>query len=119
MSMGKKKRTALEAAGFRIGDAEDFLGLTEVERRLVDLRVKPSRTIRRLRQEQNLTQKQLAAKLKSSQSRVTRIELGAADVSLDLLFRGLFALDGKLPDLNVRAKRTRAKTGRPRALQDA
>src|SRR5260370_1032621 len=118
MTMDKKKRSALEAARFRVGDAEEFLGLTEAERRLVDLRVKLSRTIRRLRQEQNLTQKQLAAKLKSSQSRVAKIELGAADVSLDLLFRGLFALDGTLPDLNVRAKRARAKPARA-ALQDA
>lgn len=103
--MDKKKRSTLEAAGFQIGDAGDFLGLTDEERRLVDLRVQLSRTVRRLREEQKLTQKQLAAKLKSSQSRVAKIELGAADVSLDLLFRGLFALGGGLPDLSVRAKR--------------
>jgi len=117
--MKRKKRTALEAAGFQAGDAEDFLGLTDTERRLVELRLKLSRTVRRLREEQHLTQKQLAAKLKSSQSRVAKIELGAADVSLDLLFRGLFALGGGLPDLNVRMKPTRTKRSRIAAGLDA
>ncbi|SRR5581483_12144908 len=99
--MNKAKRKALEAAGFQIGDAKDFLSLTEEERRLLELRLAVSRAVRRLRQEQHLTQQQLAAKLKSSQSRVAKLEMGAADVSLDLLFRGLFAVGGKLADLTA------------------
>jgi DNA-binding XRE family transcriptional regulator len=102
--MDKKKRSALEAAGFRIGDAEDFLGLTPAERRLVELRITLSHAVRRLREKHKLTQQQLAAKLRSSQSRVAKIEGAAADVSLDLLFRGLFTLGGGLADLKPRAK---------------
>ncbi len=97
--MDKKKRKALEAAGFRLGDAEDFLGLTEEERRLVELRVTVSRTVRRLRKKRRLTQQELAGKLGSSQSRVAKLEAGAPDVSLDLLFRCLFAVGGQLADL--------------------
>ena len=78
---------------------EDFLGLSEEERRLVELRVAVCRAVRRLRQRRRLTQQQLAAKLKSSQSRVAKLEAGAADVSLDLLFRGLFAVGGNLDDV--------------------
>lgn len=37
--MNKGKRKALEAVGWRVGDAGDFLGLTEEEHRLVELRV--------------------------------------------------------------------------------
>jgi hypothetical protein len=99
--MDQKKRKALEEAGFRVGDAEDFLGLTNEERHLVELRLAVSRAVRRLREERHLTQQQLAAKLKSSQSRVAKIEAAAADVSLDLMFRGLFAVGGSLPDLAV------------------
>jgi ribosome-binding protein aMBF1 (putative translation factor) len=98
-AMDPKKRKTLEAAGFRIGDAADFLGLTEEESRLVDLRVAVCRAVRRLREAKAMTQQQLASKLKSSQSRVAKIEAGAADVSLDLLFRGLFAVGGRLEDL--------------------
>jgi ribosome-binding protein aMBF1 (putative translation factor) len=105
IAMDKRKQKTLEAAGFRIGNAEDFLGLNEEERRLVELRVAVSRAVRRLRERHHLTQQQLAAKLKSSQSRVAKIEAGAADVSLDLLFRGLFAVGGGLADLTTAAGR--------------
>jgi len=112
--MNKAKRMALERAGYRIGDAEDFLQLTEEERRLVDLRVQLIKTIRRLRQRRRLTQQQLAALLQSSQSRVAKIEGGAADVSLDLLFRGLFAVGGGLSDLlAVRPRSVRTKSRQP------
>jgi predicted XRE-type DNA-binding protein len=97
--MESRKRKALESAGFRIGDAEEFLGLTQEERRLVELRLAVSRTVRRLRQKRRLTQHQLATRLGSSQSRVAKLEAGAGDVSLDLLFRSLFAVGGKLRDL--------------------
>jgi predicted XRE-type DNA-binding protein len=99
--MNKEKRQALEAAGFVFEDAEDFLELTAEERRLVELRVAVSRAVRARRQEQNLTQEQVAKRLKSSQSRVAKMEAGAADVSLDLMFRGLFALGGSIHDLRV------------------
>jgi ribosome-binding protein aMBF1 (putative translation factor) len=97
--MDKEKQKALEKAGFRIGNVEELLGLTEEERHLVELRVAVSQAVRRLRQKRRLTQHQLAAKLKSSQSRVAKLEAGAAEVSLDLLFRGLFAVGGRLTDL--------------------
>jgi predicted XRE-type DNA-binding protein len=99
--MNREKRRALEAAGFVFEDAEDFLELTIEERRLVELRVAVSRAFRARREQQHLTQEQVAKKLKSSQSRVAKMEAGAADVSLDLLFRGLFALGGSLKDLRL------------------
>lgn len=37
--MDAKERKRLEAAGYWVGDAEDFLGLTEEERNIVELRV--------------------------------------------------------------------------------
>ena len=120
--MDKEKRQALEAAGFRIGDAEDFLELNEVERTLLNLRMALSRAVRQRRESQNLTQKQLAAKMKSSQSRVAKIETGSPDVSLDLLFRGLFTVGGDLNDViglvgaNPRREETRRTAApKPRA----
>jgi ribosome-binding protein aMBF1 (putative translation factor) len=97
--MNKAKRKALEAAGFRFGDAEDFLGLTNEERRLVEVRLAVSRAVRELRKESGVTQQQLAARIKSSQSRVAKIEAAAPDVTLDLSFRALFAVGGSLRDV--------------------
>ena len=114
--MDKKTRDRLTTAGFRVGDAEDFLGLSEEERQLVELRVEVSKAVRRRRQERALSQKQLAAKLKSSQSRIAKIEAAAADVSLDLSFRALFAAGGSLTDL-LAPRRKKRKTNAGRAAE--
>ena len=99
--MNAEKRKALQAAGWRLGDAADFLGLTQEERRLVELRLAVSRKVRQLREKNGITQQDLAGKLKSSQSRVAKIEAAAADVSLDLSIRALFAVGGNLTDLEA------------------
>ncbi|RPJ87124.1 MAG: helix-turn-helix domain-containing protein, partial [Acidobacteria bacterium] len=44
------------------------------------------------RQQRQLTQVELARVMKSSQSRVAKMEAGDPSVSLDLLIRSLFAL---------------------------
>ena len=108
--MDAKKRRALTAAGFRAGNAEDFLGLTDEERHLVDLRLQVSRAIRRLREARRMTQQELADRLGSSQSRVAKIEIGVG-VSLDLMFRGLFAVGGRLADLGASGNVSAARPG--------
>jgi DNA-binding XRE family transcriptional regulator len=97
--MDKKLQKGLEAAGFRVGDAGDFLGLTDDERRLVELRLAVSRAVRKARENACLTQQQLAAKIKSSQSRIAKIEAGAPEVTLDLAIRALFAAGGELAEV--------------------
>jgi len=97
--MDKKVQSALEEAGYRFMDAADFLELTEEERQLVELRMVIRRKIRFQREKLNMTQQQLAKKMNSSQSRVAKMESGASDVSLDLMFRGFFAAGGRLSDL--------------------
>jgi predicted XRE-type DNA-binding protein len=99
--MNESKKRALEAAGWVKGDAEEFLELTVEERQLVELRVAVSRAVRALRERQNLTQTQVARKLKTSQPRIAKLESGESDVSLDLMFRGLFALGGTIKDLRI------------------
>jgi len=90
MNTPKKKR--LEAAGWRIGSTEDFLGLSEEEAAYIDLKLTLSRKVRQCREQEKLTQTQLAKRLKSSQSRIAKIEAGDPSVSLDLLIRSLFKL---------------------------
>jgi len=111
--MNASKQKALEAAGWAVGDAEDFLGLTDAEREMVELRVALARKVRQLRERHRLTQKQLATRIKSSQSRVAKIEAAEADVSLDLMFRGYFALGGKPVDLDPSRARRAPRRDRP------
>jgi DNA-binding XRE family transcriptional regulator len=110
--MTERLRKAIESEGYGVGDFGDFLGLTEEERiavgrrveeqrRMEELRGAVSAKVKELRQRRKLTQGDLATLLKSSQPRVAKIESTSADVSLDLMFRGLFALGGNLEDLVV------------------
>ena len=85
------KKKKLEAAGWRVGSAADFLGLTDDESAFVELKLVLSEELRGRRQDQGLTQIELAKRLGSSQSRVAKMEASDPSVSVDLLIRGLFA----------------------------
>jgi len=90
--MRKEKIKRLESKGWKIGSAEDFLGLSPEELAYIDLKLNLSANLRKLRAEQNLTQVELAELLHSSQSRVAKIETGDPTVSLDLIIKSLLAL---------------------------
>jgi DNA-binding XRE family transcriptional regulator len=107
LTVDKKKRAKLEAAGWRLGDFGDFLGLSPAERQLVELRLGLARSIRTLREKAGMSQKELAAKLGTTQPRVVKIERADADVSLDVLARGVLELGGRFPTV----KPPRAKAG--------
>lgn len=55
--MDAAKRKALEQAGWKVGDAADFLALSAEERQLLDARVNIAMAIRRRRKALNLSQK--------------------------------------------------------------
>lgn len=98
--MDAEKRKALEAAGFRVGTVAEFLGLTPEEERLVELRVSLARAVRRRREEANLSQKDLAARARTTQPRIALIESAAGGVTLDRMFGALFAAGGGVEDLS-------------------
>lgn len=97
--MNKTKRTRLEAQGWRVGSAKDFLGLSPEEAALVETRLALSQALRSKRIAHGLTQGELARRLKSSQSRVAKMEAGDKTVSVDLLVRALFSLGAKPRDI--------------------
>ena len=89
--MDANKRKRLEAAGFAVGSAAEFLDLTPAEAALVDMRLALSAALRERRTAAGLTQAALARRVGSSQSRVAKMEAGDPSVSLDLLVRALLA----------------------------
>jgi transcriptional regulator with XRE-family HTH domain len=97
--MDRETRERLEEAGFRVGSAAEFLGLSEEERRVVELRLAASRVVRERRERGGLTQQRLARLIGSSQSRVAKLETGGAGISLDLVMRAVFAVGGDLRDV--------------------
>jgi ribosome-binding protein aMBF1 (putative translation factor) len=90
--MNTAKRKRLEAKGWKLGSASDFLRLSPEEAAYVEVKLALSKRLQETRREKNLSQEQLAQLLKSSQSRVAKMEAGDPTVSLDLLVRSLLAL---------------------------
>ena len=97
--MNKVKRKRLQRKGWKVGNAKEFLGLSDEETRYIDLKLELSRRLRERREACNLTQVEFAHQLQSSQSRVAKMEAGDPSVSLDLLVRSLFALGTSRRDL--------------------
>ena len=90
--MDEKKRQLLEQAGWKVGSAEEFLELSPEEADYIELKLALGFSLRQMRASKNMTQAELAAMLRSSQSRVAKMEAGDPTVSLDLLVRSLMSL---------------------------
>jgi hypothetical protein len=90
MNASKKRR--LEKAGWKFGTAAELLGLEPAEAAYIELKVRLAVQLADLRKKMHLSQKAVAERTGSSQSRVAKMEIGDASVSLDLLVRSLLAL---------------------------
>jgi DNA-binding XRE family transcriptional regulator len=88
----KAKRKKLETKGWKFGDAQDFLDLTDEEITLIEMKLSLSYQLRGLRQKKRLSQTELATRIDSSQSRVAKMEAGDPSVSMELLIKALLAL---------------------------
>ena len=103
--MDKRKRARLEARGWKVGTAAEFLELSPEEAAFVETKLALSHTLRARRTEQHVSQAALAKRLGSSQSRVAKMEAADPTVSIDLLLRALYAL-GATPRDVAKALRT-------------
>jgi len=90
--MKQSKRKKLESKGWKIGTTEEFLQLTPEESEYIEIKLNLSKNLKERRQRKNMTQEDLARLIKSSQSRVAKMEAGDPTVSIDLLIRSLLAL---------------------------
>ncbi|HUR81923.1 MAG TPA: helix-turn-helix transcriptional regulator [Thermoanaerobaculia bacterium] len=88
-----------ENAGWRVGDARDFLELSDGEAEFVEIKLALARRLRELREEHNWTQAEVARRVGSSQSRVAKMEAADATVSVDLLVRSLLAVGANRREL--------------------
>ena len=109
--MRADNRRRLERAGWTVGDAGDFLRLSDDERRFVETKLALAEGLRRWREQLGLTQKEVAARFGSSQSRVAKMEVAHRTVTIDLLLKSLFRLGASQRDvarLLTHKSRTRA-----------
>ena len=97
--METKKKTKLEKAGWKVGSTSDFLALSPEDEMYVELKISLSQYLKKQRTINHLTQGELAKKIKSSQSRIAKMESGDPSVSIDLLIRSLLALGSTQRDI--------------------
>ncbi len=97
--MDKSKKKKLEQAGWKVGSVADFLELSPEEEMYVELKLSLSQYLKKMRSQNHLTQKELAEKIKSSQSRIAKMESGDPSVSIDLLIKSLLALGSTQRDI--------------------
>jgi DNA-binding XRE family transcriptional regulator len=104
IKMKRKKETRASVAGKRdhgytVTTVQEFLGLTDEDMALIELKIDLIKLLKKTRVAKGLTQLALARSVGSSQSRIAKMEGGSADVSLDLLCKALFALGASTGDL--------------------
>jgi len=88
--MDKAKRERLQAQGWKIGTVAEFLELTPEESALLEIKLALSKSLKEWREKQ-MTQAELAEKIKSSQPRIAKAEGGDRSVSIELLVRAMLA----------------------------
>lgn len=114
--MDAVKRKVLAAAGWTVGDAADFLEMSEAEQQLLDARTQMAAAVREARESSNLSQKELGQRLKTSQPRIAKIERAASDVSLDQLVRAFVAAGGRFV---VKSKAVTPKSAKRKPMHAA
>jgi hypothetical protein len=97
--MRKEKRERLEAKGWKVGSVEEFLELSPEEAAYIEMKLRLSENLRLRRRRRKLSQSAFAAMIKSSQSRVAKMEGADPSVSIDLMVRSLLALGASPEDL--------------------
>jgi Helix-turn-helix len=114
-----ERRARLEAKGWKVSSADEFLGLTAEESALVDLTLALASSLRERRLALGWSQQTLAKKMGSSQSRVAKMELGVAGVTTDLLIRGLLAAGCSLEEIGQVVANAHSIATSPANLQES
>lgn len=87
------RRTKRVPAGWTEGSVKEFLGFTDADEAIVEMRLRLGNAIRDLRRRRGVSQSELARRIGTKQPHVSDIEKGAA--GLETMIRAYLALGGK------------------------
>jgi len=96
--MDEALRAEIERKGGTITTVDELLGLDDVDREVVELRVRVAKEVRRRRAAAGMTQDEFAARIGTTRSHLDKIENGGR-VNLDRLMNVYFAAGAKVDDL--------------------
>lgn len=90
--MNTMKKRKLEEAGWHVGNVQEFLTLSDEDMKLIEIRIALGKVLKEQREKNGYTQLQFAKAIKSSQSRIAKMENGDNNITIDLLLRSLLFL---------------------------
>ena len=97
--MDKIKKEKLEKKGWKVGDIDEYLGLSPAEMAIVEMKVALAKALVAKRKTLGETQVSAATIAKTSQSRYAKVEHADSSVSLELMIKMFFALGANKKDL--------------------
>jgi DNA-binding XRE family transcriptional regulator len=109
VTLDKRTKKRLEAAGWEVGGTSEFLCLTEEEAAIVELKVGLASAVREQRNRRSMTQEQLGRLLGSSQSRIAKMEAADPSVSIDLMIRSLLRMGASRKEVASYIAKTEGK----------
>lgn len=107
--MDSRKQKTIKKMGGRVTTVQEFLGLSDEDSAVIEARLVLARGVREQRAHAGMTQMQLAKSIKSSQSRVAKMEGGDPQASLESMIRALAAVGSTVTIKVVRAPTPRKK----------
>ncbi len=97
--MNAATRKRLEADGWVLGSIREFLGLSDEEAALVEIKLALSKLLKEQRAASGISQVELAKRIGSSQSRIAKLEAVDPSASVDLLMRSALGAGATAEDI--------------------
>ena len=97
--MKKAEKEKLKKEGWVVGGVKEFLGLSEEEMKLIEIRISLGKILKDQRVKNGYSQIQLAQRIGTNQSRIAKMENGNNSVTIDSLLKSLFYL--KVPKKKI------------------
>ena len=98
--MSKTRKEELAEAGFEETTIQKFLDLSDIDMKLIDLKIELGKLLKKQRKVKKLTQSQLADIVKTNQARIARIENADNSVSIDSILISLYSVGTKEKDIS-------------------
>jgi|GEM_PF-1570376 len=90
--MDAEERAKLKARGYKVTDYAEFLGLSPEEQAIIEMRLALAQNLKEQRLSQGIAQSVVAAKVKTTQKRISLMESADKSISLDKLFAANIAM---------------------------
>ena len=119
MSESKEARKAarLESAGWKTVTVQGFLGLSDDDMAIIEVKVALAKRLRAQRMRAGLSQVEVAKIVRSSQPRVAKMEAADKTVSIDLLVKALVKTGVSVQEIGRSLERITSSKEKPSRAQ--